>query len=119
MLLQSDEQNRWVAALISSVGWEKAGAGGSQGDDKACHTNEEWNSGPQGRRTLWAITWPACYRGGAGKEESKMARLTLDFKRKNVPKNVGAGLPLAMVAIPDSIALAILAGVNRLLPLTR
>jgi hypothetical protein len=41
LLLQADEQNRWVAALVSSVGSEKAGAGGSQGDDKACHANEE------------------------------------------------------------------------------
>jgi SulP family sulfate permease len=41
-----------------------------------------------------------------------MAGLTLDFKAKNVPKDIGAGLTLAMVAIPDSIASAILAGVN-------
>ena len=41
-----------------------------------------------------------------------MAGVTLDFKGKNVPKDIGAGLTLAMVAIPDSIASAILAGVN-------
>ena len=41
-----------------------------------------------------------------------MAKVTLDFKPKNVPKDIGAGLTLAMVAIPDSIASAILAGVN-------
>ena len=41
-----------------------------------------------------------------------MAKVTLDFEPKNIPKDVGAGLTLAMVAIPDSIASAILAGVN-------
>ena len=41
-----------------------------------------------------------------------MARVTLDFKAQNVPKDIGAGLTLAMIAIPDSIASAILAGVN-------
>ena len=41
-----------------------------------------------------------------------MAKVTLDFEPKNVPKDIGAGLTLAMVAIPDSIASAILAGVN-------
>jgi len=41
-----------------------------------------------------------------------MARLTLDFKRTNVPQDIGAGLTLAMVAIPDSIASPILVGVN-------
>ncbi|NIV30619.1 MAG: SulP family inorganic anion transporter, partial [Anaerolineae bacterium] len=41
-----------------------------------------------------------------------MAKGTLDFELKNVPKDIGAGLTLAMVAIPDSIASAILAGVN-------
>ena len=32
-----------------------------------------------------------------------------------VPKDIGAGLTLAMVAIPDSIASAILSGVNPIL----
>jgi MFS superfamily sulfate permease-like transporter len=41
-----------------------------------------------------------------------MAKAILDFEPKNVPKDIGAGLTLAMVAIPDSIASAILAGVN-------
>ena len=30
LVLEADEQNRWLAALISSVGSEKAGAGGDQ-----------------------------------------------------------------------------------------
>jgi SulP family sulfate permease len=41
-----------------------------------------------------------------------MARVSLDFEPRNVPKDIGAGLTLAMIAIPDSIASAILAGVN-------
>ena len=41
-----------------------------------------------------------------------MKSSTLDFDRKNVTADAGAGLTLAMVAIPDSIASAILAGVN-------
>ena len=41
-----------------------------------------------------------------------MASTPLDFDRKNVTADAGAGLTLAMVAIPDSIASAILAGVN-------
>jgi hypothetical protein len=41
LLLQADEQNHWVAALISSVGLEKAGAGGNQGDDEADQANWE------------------------------------------------------------------------------
>lgn len=36
----------------------------------------------------------------------------LDFDRKNISSDIGAGLTAAMVAIPDSIASAILAGVN-------
>ena len=39
LLLQADEQNRWVAALISSVGAEKAGTGGSPGEDEADPAN--------------------------------------------------------------------------------
>ncbi len=39
LLLQADEQNQWVAALIGSVGSEKAGTGGSQGDDEADQAN--------------------------------------------------------------------------------
>jgi SulP family sulfate permease len=42
----------------------------------------------------------------------KETAMTLDFNRKNIPNDAGAGLTLAMVAIPDSIASAILAGVN-------
>jgi SulP family sulfate permease len=42
----------------------------------------------------------------------KETSTTLDFDRKNIPTDAGAGLTLAMVAIPDSIASAILAGVN-------
>ncbi|MCP4357943.1 MAG: SulP family inorganic anion transporter [Chloroflexi bacterium] len=42
----------------------------------------------------------------------KETSMTLDFDRKNIPSDAGAGLTLAMVAIPDSIASAILAGVN-------
>ena len=36
----------------------------------------------------------------------------LDFDRKNIPTDAGAGLTMAMVAVPDAIASAILAGVN-------
>jgi MFS superfamily sulfate permease-like transporter len=36
----------------------------------------------------------------------------LDFQRENVPNDVGGGLTMAMVAVPDSIASASLAGVN-------
>jgi len=36
----------------------------------------------------------------------------LGFDPKNIPADLGAGLTMAMVAIPDSIASAILAGVN-------
>jgi SulP family sulfate permease len=41
-----------------------------------------------------------------------MTSKTLDFERKNISNDAGAGLTLAMVAIPDSIASATLAGVN-------
>lgn len=36
----------------------------------------------------------------------------LDFEAKNIPNDAGAGLTMAMVAIPDAIASALLAGVN-------
>ncbi len=42
----------------------------------------------------------------------KERSMPLDFDSKNIPNDAGAGLTLAMVAIPDSIASAILAGVN-------
>ncbi len=41
-----------------------------------------------------------------------MTESRLDFESKNMTADAGAGLTLAMVAIPDSIASAILAGVN-------
>lgn len=39
LLLQADEQNRWVAALISSVGSEGIDAGGGQNSNEAHKTN--------------------------------------------------------------------------------
>jgi predicted PurR-regulated permease PerM len=41
LLLQADEQNRWLAALISSVGSEKAGPADSQADEAAAPASEE------------------------------------------------------------------------------
>jgi SulP family sulfate permease len=41
-----------------------------------------------------------------------MGSSPLDFKAENLAADAGAGLTLAMVAVPDSIASAILAGVN-------
>lgn len=41
-----------------------------------------------------------------------MATTPLDFKAENAAADAGAGLTLAMVAIPDAIASAVLAGVN-------
>ncbi len=41
-----------------------------------------------------------------------MTESRLDFESKNMTADAGAGLTLAMVAIPDSIASAILAGVD-------
>jgi len=41
LLLQADEQNRWLAALISSVGSEKAGADESQPNDETSPASEE------------------------------------------------------------------------------
>ena len=41
-----------------------------------------------------------------------MSKLKLDFEAKNLPSDLGAGLTMALVAVPDSIASAILAGVN-------
>jgi SulP family sulfate permease len=41
-----------------------------------------------------------------------MAKSFLDFEPKNIPNDIGAGLTMAMVAIPDAIASALLAGVN-------
>jgi hypothetical protein len=38
--------------------------------------------------------------------------MPLDFNRKNIPNDAGAGLTMAMVAVPDAIASAILAGVS-------
>jgi SulP family sulfate permease len=36
----------------------------------------------------------------------------LDFDRKNLPADIGASITMALVAVPDAIASAILAGVN-------
>jgi len=41
-----------------------------------------------------------------------MAKTFLDFKPKNIPNDIGAGLTMALVAIPDALASALLAGVN-------
>ena len=41
-----------------------------------------------------------------------MTPTPLDFQRENVANDVGAGLTMSMVAVPDSIASASLAGVN-------
>jgi len=41
LILQADEQNRWLAALISSVDAKKAGAGESQANDEAVQASEE------------------------------------------------------------------------------
>lgn len=41
-----------------------------------------------------------------------MGSSPLDFEANNLPADAGAGLTMAMVAVPDSIASAILAGVN-------
>ena len=41
-----------------------------------------------------------------------MAKTRLDFNPENIPNDLGAGLTMAMVAIPDSLASALLAGVN-------
>ena len=41
-----------------------------------------------------------------------MSKTRLDFKAKNIPNDLGAGLTMAMVAVPDSLASALLAGVN-------
>ena len=40
LILQADEQNRWLAALISSVGSEKAAAAESPADDEASTASE-------------------------------------------------------------------------------
>jgi predicted PurR-regulated permease PerM len=39
LILEADEQNQWLAALISSVGSEKAAAAESQADDGASPTS--------------------------------------------------------------------------------
>jgi predicted PurR-regulated permease PerM len=41
LILESDEQNRWMAALISSVDREEVDATGSQADDEAIQPSEE------------------------------------------------------------------------------
>ena len=41
LLLQADEQNQWVAALVSSVGTEKAGAAESQANDQVSQASQE------------------------------------------------------------------------------
>lgn len=41
-----------------------------------------------------------------------MAKTRLDFDRKNLPSDLGASITMALVAVPDAIASAILAGVN-------
>jgi SulP family sulfate permease len=41
-----------------------------------------------------------------------MARSFLDFDARNVPSDIGASITMALVAVPDAIASAILAGVN-------
>jgi SulP family sulfate permease len=38
--------------------------------------------------------------------------MKVDFERKNLPADIGAAITMALVAIPDAIASAILAGVN-------
>ncbi|HEY54414.1 MAG TPA: SulP family inorganic anion transporter [Caldilineae bacterium] len=41
-----------------------------------------------------------------------MTKTRLDFNRKNLPADIGASITMALVAVPDAIASAILAGVN-------
>ena len=41
LLLQADEQNQWVAALIGSVGSHEPDADGSQANDEASQANKE------------------------------------------------------------------------------